>query len=237
MKTIAGGLILGIVLVAAGALFWSQAAFTRRVADAHRELATLRYQPADALDSTAEGWFDQGWRAAALAPLAADVERYRARTTYWLEHYPALTPLLEITGPQAVKDSEVLFAAANAAFRESAPEVGDRKDAVERLDSVMQAYADVLRLDPSHADASYNYEFTARIRDLIAKGRPAPHHAPNPTDAIKADLPVGITVHGRPGMPPPEVDMGEFKTLTPMKFEEREEQADPGRGAVQRRKG
>ena len=237
MKTIAGGLIVGLVLIAAGALVWSQAKFTSRVAEAHRELAILRYAPSDALDSTNSSWDESRWSARTLAPLSDDVERYRAKTTYWLERYPALVPLLEITGPQSVKDSQVLFAAANASFRESAPEVGDRKDAVERLDGVMQAYADVLRLDPNHADAAYNYEFTARIRDLIAKGRPAPHHAPNPTDAIKADLPIGLTVHGRPGMPPPEVDMGDFKTLTPMKFEEREEQADPGRGAFQRRKG
>jgi hypothetical protein len=55
---------------------------------------------------------------------------------------------------------------------------------------------------------------------------------------ILDDLPPGPTVHGWPGAPPPGVDLGEFKTLTPMKYEEREEQqTDPGQGTFQRRRG
>jgi hypothetical protein len=50
------------------------------------------------------------------------------------------------------------------------------------------------------------------------------------------DLPGGPTLHGRPGGPPPDVSMDQFKTLTPMSFEEREE-ADPGAGPLPRRKG
>ena len=41
MKTIAGGLILALGLMAAGWVAWSQAQLTRRVADAHLQLATL----------------------------------------------------------------------------------------------------------------------------------------------------------------------------------------------------
>ena len=234
MKTIAGGLILALGLMAAGLVAWSQAQLTRRVADAHLQLATLRYHSDDATDSTTDAWNVRRWQMGALA---GDVDRHRTTVTYWLGRYQALTPMLEVTGALAPKDSAVLFAAANAAYRTSNPEVGDRKAAVERLDGVMQAYADLLRMDPTHLEAAYNYEYVARVRDTIAKGKKPMHSGLNPTDTIQADLPVGPTVHGRPGAPPPEIDLGEFKTLTPMKFEEREEQSDPSRGTFQRRKG
>ena len=234
MRTVAGGFLVAVVLIVAGAFAWSQAGLADRVADAHLRLATLQYEGDDALDSAAGTWTESPWR---MVDLAGDVERHRTRVTYWLGRYQALTPLLDLTGQQAVSDSTVLFAAANASYRTSALEAGDPKAAVERLDQVMQAYADVLRLDPSHADASYNYEYVARVRDTLAKGRKPARPAANPTDSIHADLPAGPTVHGLPGFPPPEVDLGDFKTLTPMKFDEREEQTDPGRGAAQRRRG
>ena len=37
--------------------------------------------------------------------------------------------------------------------------------------------------------------------------------------------------HGRPGGPPPKFPADQFKTLTPMPYDEREEQTDPGRGS------
>jgi hypothetical protein len=50
------------------------------------------------------------------------------------------------------------------------------------------------------------------------------------------DLPAGPTIHGVPGGPPPSTSMERFKTITPLRFDERE-QGDPGRGAPARRKG
>jgi hypothetical protein len=54
---------------------------------------------------------------------------------------------------------------------------------------------------------------------------------------VSVDLPTGPTVHGRPGGPPEGTDMSDFKTITPMRYDEREEQMDPGRGKELRRKG
>ena len=51
------------------------------------------------------------------------------------------------------------------------------------------------------------------------------------------DLPTGPTIHGRPGGPPESESMGDFKTVTPMRYDEREEQMDPGRGQKLQRKG
>ena len=41
MKSVFGGLVVAVLLVAAGALSWSEAAATRRVAQSHLRLATL----------------------------------------------------------------------------------------------------------------------------------------------------------------------------------------------------
>ena len=51
------------------------------------------------------------------------------------------------------------------------------------------------------------------------------------------DLPAGLTIHGRPGGPPEGESMSDFKTVTPMRYDEREEQMDPGRGQKIQRKG
>ena len=95
MKTIAGGLILALGLMAAGWVAWSQAQLTRRVADAHLQLATLRYHSDDATDSTTDAWNVRRWQMGALA---GDVDRHRTTVTYWLGRYQALTPMLEVTG-------------------------------------------------------------------------------------------------------------------------------------------
>jgi hypothetical protein len=235
MKSVVGALLVALLLFAGGALAWNQAAYTRRVADAHQRLATLHYDEEEGLERTSV--LD---RVPFPGSLDADVERHQATITYWLSRYQALTELTSATGPQAPADPELLLVAANAAFRASAPQSGDRRAAVERLDGVIQAYADVLRKAPTLADAAFNYEFVARLRDSLAKAPPsraARDKKPEAADEPGFDLPVGPTVHGRPGGPPEGTDMSDFKTLTPMRFDEREEQMDPGRGRKIQRKG
>ena len=131
--------------------------------------------------------------------------------------------------------------AANAAFRASMSDPADRSATVERLDRVIQAYADVLRADPDNLDASYNYEYVARFRDAFAKTK-APRSRRSSRDASTASSTSasisrsGPTVHGRPGGPPQDVPMQQFRTVTPMRFDEREE-LEPGRGPRPRRRG
>jgi hypothetical protein len=97
----------------------------------------------------------------------------------------------------------------------------------------------VLRSDGTAVDAAYNYEYIARIRDMLAKAKGArsKDFKPAEPEVASVDLPTGPTVHGRPGGPPPTVSMNDFKTISPMRFDEREEQAQPGRGAPPRRRG
>jgi hypothetical protein len=237
MKSMVAGTILAVVLFVAAAACWTEARVTRRVADAHRRLATLHYDNADDVDETVTVFNRLPWPG---GEGPSDVRRYRANVSYWTVRYDSLTEIPAATGAQQVNDPSLLFVAANAAFRNSTPNVGDRKAAVERLDAVIQQYADVLRKDPNYTDAAYNYEFVSRLRDTFAK---APAKAspkdkkPEKPELVSLDLPTGPTIHGRPGAPPEGTPMSDFKTISPMRYDEREEQMDPGRGKEIRRKG
>ena len=101
----------------------------------------------------------------------------------------------------------------------------------------MQAYADVLRANPDELDAAYNYEYVAGLRDTLAKNKPIPRPAKPEVADVSADLPTGPTLHGHPGGPPSDVPLSDFKTVSPMRFDEREEQSQPGRGKAPTRKG
>src|SRR5207247_8841889 len=96
-------------------------------------------------------------------------KRQRTTVSYSLVRNDSLSEMTMATGQQAVTDPSLLFVAANASFRNSAPQTGDRKAAVERLDTVIQEYAEVLRKDPAYADAAFNYEFVSKMRDTLAK--------------------------------------------------------------------
>jgi len=237
MKSMVGGTILAVLLFAVAAACWTEAHVTRRVADAHRRLATLHYDAEDDIDGAVTVFNRLPWPG---GEGASDVRRHRATVSYWMVRYDSLAELPLATGQQAVTDPSLLLVGANAAFRNSAPQEGDRKAAVERLDAVIQQYAEVLRKEPNAADAAYNYEFVSKMRDTLAKApaKASPRDKkPAKTELVSVDLPTGPTVHGRPGAPPEGTPMSDFKTISPMRYDEREEQMDPGRGKEIKRKG
>jgi hypothetical protein len=238
MRSVAGGIILAIVLFVAAAAAWSEARLTRQVAAAHQRLATLHYDAEDGIEKPSTMWS----RVTALVGSAGDnVDAYRATVQYWLARYDRLSELSNITGAEAVNDPGLLFIAANASFRAIPPPGLDRKPTIDKLDGVIQSYADILRRDPAKSDAAFNYEFVYKIRDNLSKlppSRPLPKPAkPAPPEDVSVDLPSGTTIHGRPGGPPDGTDMSDFKTISPMRYDEREEQMDPGQGRKLQRKG
>jgi hypothetical protein len=160
-----------------------------------------------------------------------------AKTEYWRGSADALKDLSAETDRDP--DPEVLLLAANAAYRRAGRERLPRQGHLEALDAVLQAYASALKGRRFVADAAYNYEFVARMRESLARARPsaAAPSAP-PSDAARpSDLPVGPTIHGQPGGPPPGTKGEQFEILTPMEFGDRESQPEPTSGGRPRRKG
>ncbi|MFN7980691.1 MAG: hypothetical protein U0Q11_02430 [Vicinamibacterales bacterium] len=236
MKSIAAGIILAVLLFAGGALSFQESRHSKRLAEAQQRLATLQYTDEADMASDAT-FFDRLPPPLGIEP--GTESRHMATVSYWLARYTSLTESTNaVNGPQ--NDSTLLLLAANAAFRTSAPQSKDTKGVISRLDQVVQAYADVLRKDPTLTDAAFNYEYVVKLRDTIAKGpsknAKAAVKAPSAPD-VSVDLPTGPTIHGRPGGPPEGESMSDFKTVTPMRYDEREEQMDPGRGQKLQRKG
>ena len=241
MRTMAGQLILALVLFAAGAACWMEARLARRLAEAHQRLATVHYDTEDGIDDTMTAVNRLPWPGESLVD---DIGRHRAVVSYWRSQYRELMASLPSAGGNVgavTNDPQIMLVAANAAFRASQANTADRPGTIARLDGVIQAYADALRRAPDSADASYNYEFVSRFRDVFARAKPQARGAAAEKTAPAAanasmDLPAGPTIHGAPGGPPPSSSMERFKTITPLRFDERE-QGDPGRGAPARRKG
>src|SRR5260221_383086 len=71
------------------------------------------------------------------------------------------------------------------------------------------------------ADATEQTEERAALMDLANSG----------------DLPAGPTLHGKPGGPPPQVNMNQFKIVIPKRGEERNDAPDAGKGGTKVRKG
>jgi hypothetical protein len=240
MRSAVAGLLVALVLFVAGAACWSEARLARSVAHAHQRLATLNLDEADSIDAAMTAVSLLPWPTLSLSE---DVRRHRATVAYWRSEYRQLASASPSSGRNAggsPADPEVMFVAANAAFRASLSDPSDRAATIDRLDRVIQAYADVLRAQPGYADASYNYEYVVKFRDTFAK-KPSTRITKEQRRVdgeldMSVDLPIGPTVHGRPGGPPQDVQMQQFKTVTPMKFEEREE-LEPGRGIKQKRRG
>ena len=200
------------ILLAVGAWFsWSEARLAARMGDAAQQIATLRHADVDrTLDAGTSATVD-----------------------YWLGRYGAISADTN----NADADAHVLRTAANAAFRASEREPLAGSAAVQRLDGVLQAYASALKASPRDAEAAYNYEFVARLRDQVARAPQGKPLKPAPSAATAGDLPAGPTIHGRPGAPPPEAKMEDLQMLAPMEYGDREAQPEATPGGKRDRKG
>ena len=225
------GLAVGLALVSW--LCWREARLVDRAADTRMALSLLRY---DAIEPSASRWTVSDVVLSDPRSLAADARLGQATAGYWRGQYADAMDI----GRDEI-DPDLLLVAANAAFRASQREGSAGQTGVQRLDGVLQSYAAVLKAAPRHAEAAYNYEFVARARDAMAraalgKARPEPIAAAPARDAT-SDLPMGPTLHGRPGAPPPDVKAEDFKIIAPMEFGDREAQPEPTPGAKLPRKG
>ena len=231
-------LLVAVLFAAAAWISRSESQLSARVADARQSVATFDYQATTALE-TGRSVTDYlpGQRR-----LSDDISIAKARVAYWLGRYDAVT-----ADTQGRADADVLLASANAAFRQAQKDSATGPAAVQQLDGVLQAYAAALKAAPRPGDAlgsvalakeaAYNYEFTARVRDQVAKGGKTARIPSATVGVMGGDLPAGPTIHGSPGAPPPDAKTEEFQTIMPMEYGDREAQPEATPGVKRERKG
>jgi hypothetical protein len=222
-------LVVVILLLAGGEVFRRTAAFEDALSAAQERLTTQN--PADTVaqeDAARAARFGASFPV--VGPrMRADLRRQRALAAYWRRDYAALSGAdatgsgADLSGPP---DEALRFIAANAMFRDLARQPATSQVLVRGLDAVLKAYVSVLEVDPDAVDATYNYEFVSRLRGALAAG-----HA----NGIK--LPSESNVNGEKGSPPTQTKPSEFNIIVPLRPDEREEQVEPGTGAVLQRKG
>jgi hypothetical protein len=243
MKTTLVRMLFAGVLAAAAWLSWSESRLAARVADARHDIATLNHDNLDDL-SPARGLAD--YLPGERRHLSDEIRIAKATVSYWLGRYNAVAA--DTDSGQA--DADMLLAAANAAFREAQRDPGTGPAAVQRLDGVLQAYASAMKAVPqgdalaSEAvakQAAYNYEFVARLRDQVARSPQGKAAKIGPVTPAKpmfgGDLPLGATIHGTPGAPPPDAKMEELQMIAPMEYGDREAQPEATPGVRRERKG
>jgi hypothetical protein len=222
------------VLAGAAWLSWSESRLAARVADAKQDIATFNYDTIDAL--TPARTFSE-YLPGDRRHLSDDIRTARSTVAYWLGRYDAVAADTDA----GKADADILLAAANASFRDVQRNPGTGPAAVQRLDGVLQAYASAIKAGPPNRDAAYNYEFAARIRDQVARvpeGKTAKIGPITPArPMLGGDLPLGSTIHGAPGAPPPDAKMEDLQMIAPMEYGDREAQPEATPGVKRERKG
>lgn len=216
MKSVASLIVIVVLLVLAGSVLWFASQAEERMAAAEYALVTLRYERAAAdLDAArGTGVLEPLVQRVGGAPTASAVARY------WSGDYEAIAES---------EDASLKLLAANAEYRMLRSTGGTYQSFVARLDSIAKLYADILRTEPGHEDAAYNYEFVLRLRRAAMAAKQT---IPGLDPAAG-----GISVHGLPGAPPPDSDAKKFKMIVPMMPDERQEAEEAGRAGRKIRKG
>jgi hypothetical protein len=247
MRKVLGQAAIALVLFAVGYVSWTVGQLQNRVADAHEELALLRYNAANASYDDIEASMGYVSRVPWVADsLLTDVRGDHAIGDYWLARYDSLGAPRDVGGAIVERQASELVLAANAGFRTSQRESADRQAMLARLDAAIKTYTELLKKNPGDADAAYNYEYVVRLRDTVSKAKPQPPgKREDPAKLVQkltgvvmaGDLPEGRTVHGDPGAPPPNTDMTQFKMHIPVRPDERQGGSDAGQGKEKIRKG
>jgi hypothetical protein len=239
VRSLATRILIAAACFVASTILWADARILERSARSHERLATLQYLAAD--DAEGRDMLLSSWLPSPGAPFTSEIASRAAIANYWTAAYDRLDSndvATRRTSPepgQGEVDPQLLLLTANAAFRQSQRALSSRDKQLQQLESVLQAYASVLKSGRFLADAAYNYEFVARLRDSIAQK--TPRREPRGLTAPAGDLPAGVTIHGEPGGPPPGTRGEEFQIIAPMEYGDRETQPEPNPGGRPIRKG
>src|SRR5262245_7000795 len=144
MKGVVAPLVFAVVLALAGTGFWLAGQTETRLADAHKRLATLQYSEAAAASDQVEQSSGLERRLPVVGPQSElEVRDLRAEARYWRTDYASLAPQRDAAGSLIETNPALQLVSANAAFR-TTQQAADRLDAVRRLDTGGETYADGL---------------------------------------------------------------------------------------------
>lgn len=229
MKNVTAFLAVAIVFALVGIGSLATARLQQRMADAQEQIATLRYEDAQASLDAAEGYLEYGrWLPGVGDDALKEVRTRKAALLYWQGDYEAVLPA-QAEPVAAVDESNVdlQLVVANAAFRAGLARAKERADTLQSLNDAVNGYATVLKNDTWTEDAAHNYEFAVRLRDEIAKGR----RPPTPQPEQGADL-------GEGGAPSPSTTTKGFEIYIPLEGNERTPASgEAGKAEAKQRKG
>jgi len=222
MRSAVGYLVVALVLFLGGRVLFGASSLEERTAAAEQALLTLRYGDLDATyDALAAEAGDRAPIPRLSQALLSSLRAQQSTTRYWMGQYARLEPQRDAAGALAETDPLLLELGAHAAYR-AAQNMGDQGAAVKRIDDIVRLYTDVVRARPGDETAAWNLEFVSRVRAQFAQSRQPAFPEPE-TRGLAGDLPLGPTLHGAPGEPPPGQDMKQFKVVVPMRPDERKQ--------------
>ncbi|MGE0393723.1 MAG: hypothetical protein AB7I25_11905 [Vicinamibacterales bacterium] len=231
MKTLAGQLVLALLLAAAGLAVRQAALVETRLAAAESALATLDPDGADREYGGVQDALSLAGRLPLIGEeLVADVRQERAMVSYWRGDYAAVPTAEADLAPDSV-GADFVFIAGNAAYRNvRGKHVGQQ--GAQDLDPVLRIYTTLLKKSPGHIDAAYNYEYVVRLRNVLARMKPGDA----PKGAASSE-PAPPSVHGEKGDPPTSTPPDQFNVIVPLKPEERGDLLKAGTSGPRQRKG
>lgn len=238
MTGVLGRTMRAVLLVAAGGLFWTAGQLEQRVADGDRQLATLDAGAKTAAAADLGSSFGYASSVPFVADRLAEIRWQRVTMAYWLSSDGTVAPERRGDAGPAEKDPRIQFLLANAEFHASQRDAVDRQTMLRKLDGVIKSYTDVLKGSPGHVDAAYNYELVARMRNALAKRTDRGRTREEVEQGASGGKAWKPTMHGKEGEAPPESNMNQFKTLSPLRPDERNQDAgEAGKGGKKVRKG
>ena len=219
MKSITGFIFGAIVLVLLGTLAMAASRADARMADAQELMATMRFdEAASSIEAAEESLRYARWVPWIGADALRELEAKKAALQYYQGNYSELLPQGDPVAAVDENNVPLQFVVANAVFRDKlttaatakpTTPVIDRGAMVQALDEAASGYLTVLKGERFHEDAAFNYEFTVRLRDQVAKGQRPPAQA-----AENAEL-------GESGAPSPATSAQGFEIYVPLESNEK----------------
>jgi hypothetical protein len=236
MKSITGLLAGAIALALAGTLVLTASRADAQMADAQELMATLRFdEAAERLDAAEDSLRYARWVPWIGADAVREVAANKAALRYWQGNYDELVPEGDPVAAVDENNVPLQFVVANAVFRDKLVKASTAKPTtptvdkgvlVQALDEAAAGYLTVLKGERFHQDAAFNYEFTIRLRDQVAKGQRPPTQP-----GENADL-------GESGAPSPATSTQGFEIYIPLESNEKTPAGgDAGKVSVKDRKG